>query len=542
MKISLAQLNYHIGNFEENTKKIIEAINSAKEEQVDLIVFAELAICGYPPKDLLEFEDFIETSELAIQKVAKQCTGIAAIVGGPSRSQLKKGKPLHNSAYFLADGEVKSIHHKSLLPTYDVFDENRYFQSGSSAQLVHYKNETFAITICEDLWNIDGDMKYNSSPTEQLQLDKADFIINIAASPFSVIQREKREDVLKWNAKKYQLPIYYVNHIGAQTELIFDGGSRAIHPNGDSLGEMSYFKEETNSFNTKSQQVENSKVGTPKIERIHQALVLGVKDYFKKSNFTKALIGLSGGIDSAVTLAIAAEALGNENVMSVLMPSEYSSQHSIDDAIALCKNLQSPHEIVPIKSIFNVFQNELKTPFEGKEEDVTEENLQARIRGTLLMAYSNKFGNILLNTSNKSEMAVGYGTLYGDMCGGLSVIGDVYKTEVFELANYINRNKEIIPTNTITKPPSAELRPDQKDTDSLPEYELLDQILRLYIEERKGMQAIIDFGFNSEITKKIIRLVNLNEYKRFQAPPILRVSSKAFGMGRLMPLVGKYTS
>jgi len=542
MKISLAQLNYHIGNFEENTKKIIEAIKSAKVEKVDLIVFAELAICGYPPKDLLEFEDFIGTSEKAILEVAKQCTGIAAVVGAPSKSQLKKGKPLHNSAYFLADGEVKSIHHKTLLPTYDVFDENRYFQSGSSGQLVHYKDETLAITICEDLWNIEGDMKYNSSPTEQLDLDKADFIINIAASPFSVIQREKRENVLKWNANKYQLPIYYVNHIGAQTELIFDGGSRVIHPNGDSLGEMSYFKEETNSFNTKSHKVENLKAGTPKIERIHQALVLGVKDYFKKSNFTKALIGLSGGIDSAVTLAIAAEALGNENVMSVLMPSEYSSQHSIDDAIALCKNLQSPHEIVPIKSIFNVFQNELKTPFEGKEEDVTEENLQARIRGTLLMAYSNKFGNILLNTSNKSEMAVGYGTLYGDMCGGLSVIGDVYKTEVFELANYINRNKEIIPYNTITKPPSAELRPDQKDTDSLPEYELLDQILRLYIEETKGVKAIIDFGFNSEITKKIIRLVNLNEYKRFQAPPILRVSTKAFGMGRLMPLVGKYTS
>jgi NAD+ synthase (glutamine-hydrolysing) len=540
MKIALAQLNYHIGNFEANTKKIIEAIHSAKKEKVDLIVFAELAICGYPPKDLLEFDDFLKHCEKSILEIANNCDGIAAIVGSPSRSKLNKGKPLHNSAYFLADGEVKSIHHKTLLPTYDVFDENRYFQAGYSPELVHYKDETFAITICEDLWNIDGDMKYNTSPIEQLDLSKANFIINIAASPFSNIQREKREEVLKWNANKYQLPIYYVNHIGAQTELIFDGGSRAIHPNGDSLGEMSYFKEEVKAFDTKNSEIIKNQSSTSKIERIHQALVLGIRDYFKKSNFTKALVGLSGGIDSAVTLAIAAEALGNENVMSVLMPSEYSSDHSINDAIALCKNLNSPYEIVPIKSIFSSFQNELSTPFEGKEEDVTEENLQARIRGTLLMAYSNKFGNILLNTSNKSEMAVGYGTLYGDMCGGLSVIGDVYKMDVFELASYINRNQEIIPLNTITKPPSAELRPDQKDTDSLPEYELLDQILKLYIEESKGVNAIIDLGYNPEITKKIIRLVNLNEYKRFQSPPILRVSTKAFGMGRLMPLVGKF--
>ena len=542
MKIALAQLNYHIGNFEANTQKIIEAIQSAKKDQVDLIVFAELAICGYPPKDLLEFDDFIDTSKESILRIAEHCKDIAAIVGAPSRSILERGKPLHNSAYFLAEGIIQSIHHKALLPTYDVFDENRYFQAGKSFQLVTYKNETFAITICEDLWNIDGDMKYDLSPTEQLDLKKADFIINIAASPFSVTQREKREQVLNWNANKYQLPIYYVNHIGAQTELIFDGGSRAILPNNQSLGEMSYFSEETRFFDSQKNAIE--KAGSPlsKMERIHQALILGIRDYFKKSNFSKAVIGLSGGIDSAVTLAIAAEALGSENVMSILMPSEFSSEHSINDAIALCKNLGSHYEIIPIKSIFNAFQHELANPFLGKKEDVTEENLQARIRGTLLMAYSNKFGNILLNTSNKSEMAVGYGTLYGDMCGGLSVIGDVYKTEVFELARYINRDQEIIPINTIIKPPSAELRPDQKDTDSLPEYELLDQILRHYLEGTKGTNHIIELGFDPEITKKIIRLVNLNEYKRFQAPPILRISSKAFGMGRLMPLVGKYTS
>tara|TARA_R110002049_G_scaffold134601_8_gene294092 strand:- start:1154 stop:2791 length:1638 start_codon:yes stop_codon:yes gene_type:complete len=541
MKIALAQLNYHIGNFESNKNLILTEINSAKTDGADLIVFAELAICGYPPKDFLEFESFILDCENGIKEIAAACKGIAAIIGSPSRSKLERGKRLHNSAYFLADGKVQSIHHKTLLPTYDVFDENRYFEPAKKQELINYQGKKIAITICEDLWNIDGDMKYNTSPTDLLELEQADFMINIAASPFSYRQQEERQKVLSWNAKKYQLPIFYVNHVGAQTELIFDGGSCVLNANGELISELAYFKSDTATFDSNSLMKETNPSEYSKIEKMYQALVLGVRDYFEKSGFTKAIIGLSGGIDSALTLAVAAEALGNENVLSVLLPSKYSSNHSIDDSIALCKNLKSPYKIISIEEVVSTFNNSLSDTFEGFQEDVTEENIQARARGVILMAMSNKFGNILLNTSNKSEMAVGYGTLYGDMCGGLAVIGDVYKTEVFEMCQFINRNNEIIPRNIITKPPSAELRPDQKDSDSLPDYEVLDTILFQYIECSKSGNEIISQGFDESTVQKSIELVNRNEYKRYQAAPILRVSPRAFGMGRLMPLVGKYS-
>lgn len=541
MKIALAQLNYHIGNFKSNMELILKEVNSAKTAGADLIIFAELAICGYPPKDFLEFESFISDCENAIYEIAEACHGIAAIIGAPSKSELKRGKRLHNSAYFLANGVVQSVHHKTLLPTYDVFDENRYFESAKEHDLIEYKGKTIAITICEDLWNIEGDMKYSTSPTELLDLKRADFMVNIAASPFSYQQQKERQKVLSWNAKKYQLPIFYVNHIGAQTELIFDGGSCVVNKLGELCAELAYFESETVIFDIENLPSAHQLQEKLKIEKMYHALVLGVRDYFVKSNFSKAIIGLSGGIDSALTLAIAVEALGKENVKSVLLPSKYSSDHSINDSIELCKNLDSPYETIPIEEVVKSFNLSLSNSFQGLKEDVTEENIQARARGVILMAMSNKFGNILLNTSNKSEMAVGYGTLYGDMCGGLSVIGDVYKTEVFEMCRFINRNKEIIPESIITKPPSAELRPDQKDSDSLPDYEVLDAILFQYIECSKSGNKIINQGFEEDTVKRSIQLVNRNEYKRYQAAPILRVSPRAFGMGRLMPLVGEYT-
>ncbi|MDB9775707.1 NAD+ synthase [Vicingaceae bacterium] len=541
MKIALAQLNYHIGNFKSNMELILKEVNSAKTAGADLIIFAELAICGYPPKDFLEFESFISDCENAIYEIAEACHGIAAIIGAPSKSKLKRGKRLHNSAYFLANGVVQSVHHKTLLPTYDVFDENRYFESAKEHDLIEYKGKTIAITICEDLWNIEGDMKYSTSPTELLDLKRADFMVNIAASPFSYQQQKERQKVLSWNAKKYQLPIFYVNHIGAQTELIFDGGSCVVNKLGELCAELAYFESETVVFDIENLPSAHQLQEKLKIEKMYHALVLGVRDYFVKSNFSKAIIGLSGGIDSALTLAIAVEALGKENVKSVLLPSKYSSDHSINDSIELCKNLDSPYETISIEEVVKSFNLSLSNSFQGLKEDVTEENIQARARGVILMAMSNKFGNILLNTSNKSEMAVGYGTLYGDMCGGLSVIGDVYKTEVFEMCRFINRNKEIIPESIITKPPSAELRPDQKDSDSLPDYKVLDAILFQYIECSKSGNKIINQGFEEDTVKRSIQLVNRNEYKRYQAAPILRVSPRAFGMGRLMPLVGEYT-
>ncbi|MEX2380617.1 MAG: NAD+ synthase [Vicingaceae bacterium] len=540
MKIAVAQLNYHIGNFEANAEKIISTIQKAKSAHADLVVFSELSICGYPPRDFLEFDDFIALCEESLQKIAAHCKDIAAIVGAPSRGTQNKGKKLHNSAYFLNAGKVQSVHHKSLLPTYDVFDENRYFEAAEEVQCISYKGETIALTICEDLWNINGSFLYKNSPMERLAKEKPNFIINIAASPFSKDQNQNRKNIFEWNAKKYELPIFYVNHIGAQTELIFDGGSSVYNSKGDLTNQLSFFKEEIQYFDTK-QLTTNQKV-TPKesLELIEEALVLGIRDYFKKLNFKTATLGLSGGIDSALTLALAVKALGPENVVPILMPSQFSSDHSIQDSLELCDKLNCKSHTIAIESIYHSFGEQLKPLFEGLPFDVTEENIQSRIRGTLLMAHTNKFGSILLNTSNKSELAVGYGTLYGDMAGGLSVIGDLYKTKVFELARFMNRNGIVIPENIITKPPSAELRPDQKDSDSLPDYDILDRILHHYIEEHQSPQQIIDSGQNEQIVRKILRLVNINEYKRHQAPPILRLSSKAFGMGRRMPIVGKY--
>jgi len=547
MKIALAQLNYHIGNFEENTAKIKAAIQSGKAEKVDLIVFAELAISGYPPRDFLEFDDFINQCLQAVAEIAEHCTGIATILGSPIKNPEFRGKDLYNAAFLLEDGKVKEIRHKTLLPNYDIFDEYRYFEPNKKFELIEVNGKKIALTICEDLWNTGNNPLYTINPMDELVVQQPEIIINIAASPFNYNQHITRYDILKENVKKYKLPLFYVNHVGAQTELLFDGGSMVIDANGKIVHELKYFEEDFQVFDTENlqhnttlRQVERYEKGNEKIGLIHDALVMGVKNYFEKLGFSKAILGLSGGIDSAVTLAIAVRALGIDNVLSVMLPSQFSSQHSVDDSIEMVKNIGSPYTIITIKDIYETFGESLNPHFMGLPFGIAEENLQARIRGVLLMALSNKFGYILLNTSNKSEAAVGYGTLYGDMNGGLSVLGDVYKTEVFELAGYINRHGEIIPENIITKPPSAELRPDQKDSDSLPDYAVLDEILFQYIELRQGPKELIKMGFDEAIVRKTLRLVNINEYKRYQTPPILRVSPKAFGMGRRMPIVARY--
>lgn len=551
MKIALAQLNYIVGDFSGNISQMVKTIEKAESQKVDMVVFSELSVCGYAPYDLLEQHDFIMRCQGALNELAGHCINIAAIVGIPTINPSKTGKQLFNSACLLADGKVQAIRNKSLLPTYDVFDEYRYFQQNNDYQLVEYKGEQFALTICEDLWdkqpsayvNAKGTL-YEKSPMSQLNKLHPEYIINIAASPFSYNQGKVRTQVLIENTKRYNLPILYVNQVGANTELIFDGDSMVLNAEGEIVNRLKVFEEDFQIIETKDllndkyEKIHDEK--TNYISQIYDALVLGVKDYFLKMGFKTATLGLSGGIDSAVTLAIVADALGAENVTVLLMPSRFSSDHSIDDAVGLAENLGVKYHTVPIQDIVNEFESSFSEIFKGLDRDVTEENIQARTRGTLLMALSNKFGNILLNTSNKSESAVGYGTLYGDMSGGLSVIGDVYKTDVFKLAWYINRDKEIIPENTITKPPSAELSEDQKDTDSLPEYELLDAILFQYIEQKLAASEIIEQGYDEAVVKKVIRMVDTNEYKRFQTPPVLRVSSKAFGFGRRMPLVARY--
>lgn len=538
MKISLAQLNFHTGNFEANSLNIIDVINACKGES-DLVVFAELAVCGYPPRDFLEFDDFIDSVERSISQIASHCNGISAIVGAPCRNTTGKGKPLFNAAYVLSNGTIKDVVYKSLLPTYDVFDEYRYFEPSRSLKCVEINGEKIALTICEDLWNIDDIPLYYNNPMDELIKEKPSLMINIAASPFSTKQQSKRTDVLRKNVLKYKLPLVYVNHVGAQTELIFDGDSRFLNANGELVCQLPLFKESVVTID--SLQIHHNKAKDfTGIEKIHDALVLGIADYFKKLGLKKATLGLSGGIDSAVVCVLAARALGAENVLPVLLPSQYTHSKSVSEAEQLAKNLGSEYKIIPIKDVYDSFEKELAPHFDGLKADVTEENLQARSRGVILMALSNKLGYILLNTTNKSEMAVGYGTLYGDLCGGLSVIGDVYKTAVYELAEYMNKDAEVIPRFIIDRPPSAELKEDQKDSDSLPPYDVLDLLLFAYIEERKSPKDLIKLGFDEAVVNRVVKLVNNSEWKRHQTAPILRVSEKAFGMGRRMPIVAKY--
>jgi NAD+ synthase (glutamine-hydrolysing) len=545
MKIAMAQLNFHIGNFKGNTEKMLAAVEEARNQGADMVCFSELSTCGYPPRDFLEFDDFIHLAEESVQVLARASHDIAIVVGSPRINPVPEGKDHYNSAYFLYEGEVKFIQNKTLLPTYDVFDEYRYFEPASKHGVVEFKGKKIALTVCEDIWNIGNENPlYTICPLDEMMPYGPDFIINLSASPFHYTQAETREQIIKANIERYNIPMFYINHVGAQTELIFDGGSIVMSPDGKIYDEMPFFKECIKTYDLEEVVIggKTNVQEKEKIALIHDALVLGVKDYFGKLGFKQAVLGLSGGIDSAVTAVIAERALGKENVRVLLMPSQFSSGHSVDDAVALAENLGIHHDIIPIKDIYDAFMDKLGGLFGDRPFNVTEENIQARVRGTLNMAISNKFGNILLNTTNKSEMAVGYGTLYGDLAGGLSVIGDVYKTEVFKLARYMNKDGEVIPENTITKPPSAELRPNQKDSDSLPDYEVLDAILYEYIEKTTDPQDIVAKGHDPAIVKRALRLVNINEFKRYQTAPVLRVSSKAFGMGRRMPIVGKYLS
>jgi len=550
MKITIAQLNYHIGNFDRNKDLICNAIKKAKSEGSDLIVFSELCIPGYPPLDLLDRLDFIEKCRSTVNEIAKECTGIAAIVGSPTLNTKPEGKKLFNSALVLSEGKIIFSANKALLPTYDIFDEYRYFEPENRFSVLSFKGMKFAITICEDLWDeqpFDNEFEktrlYTVSPMEELSKQNPDIIINISASPFSYSKIEAKENIFRSKAIKYKIPVISVNQVGANTELIFDGASLVVNGKGEIINRLPFFEEAVKTYSFEEITSGTNKVNYTRpatISLIHSALVTGVRDYFAKSGLKSGIVGLSGGIDSAICLCLAAEALGNKNLRAVLMPSRYSSDHSVNDAIALAKTLNVQYDIVNIEKPFSAFEYVLSPLFNGKKKDVTEENIQARVRAILLMAISNKYGCIVLNTSNKSEAAVGYGTLYGDMAGGLSVIGDVYKTDVYKLAEYINRERTIIPENTINKAPSAELRPDQRDTDSLPDYDKLDAILYQYIELQKPAGRIISEGSDKETVNKVIRMIDFNEYKRYQAPPVLRISSKAFGAGRRMPLVARY--
>ncbi|WP_140937390.1 NAD+ synthase [Sphingobacterium lumbrici] len=545
MKIALAQLNYHIGNFEKNNGKIIDAIQEAKSQGADLIVFAELAIGGYPAKDLLRNVVFIEECKRSINLIATHCQDIDCVIGAPLTNTTGEGKKLFNAAVYISKGQVVNFYKKSLLPNYDVFDEYRHFQPNDNLQCIQMGDLKVALTVCEDLWDDDGDNSYVGDLMSELALEAPDLIVNIAASPFSYTHFKNRVNVLQRNVLKAHAPLIYVNQIGAHADIIFDGRSVALNQHGEIIVELKKFGEDVRyvTFDKgKLQATERyeEKPEATEISLIHDALILGLRDYFSKSGFQKAVLGLSGGIDSAVVAALAIEALGAKNVLAVLMPSIYSSDHSLKDALDLVRNTGCEQLILPIKDIASAFENTLSGAFTGLQLNITEENIQARTRGTLLMALSNKFGHILLNTSNKSESAVGYGTLYGDMAGSLAVIGDLYKTQIYELAEYINCNREIIPLNTIVKPPSAELRPGQKDSDSLPPYDLLDAILFQLVELEKSGSEVVKLGFEEVLVQQVVNMLGNAEFKRFQSPPILRVSPKAFGVGRSMPLVAKY--
>jgi NAD+ synthase (glutamine-hydrolysing) len=558
MKIFLAQQNYIIGDFKYNTGKIIEAVREARKQGGDLIVFSELCVCGYPPRDFLEFDDFVEECLASVNEIRKEADSIAVLVGAPSRNPKIEGKDLFNSAYFLYEGEIKQVVHKALLPNYDIFDEYRYFEPGQEFNCIEFKGKRLAITICEDIWDLVEDPLYRCPPMDMLMEQQPDMMINLSASPFDYTHADDRLAMLKKNVSRYGLPLIYCNTVGSQTEIVFDGGSLILDAQGNLIRELKFFEEALASIEWK---LDNSFEGAPvkiasalpdqesdpemldpelHIERIHDALVMGIRQYFSKMDFREAIVASSGGIDSAVVLALACSALGAKQVRALLLPSAFSSGHSVTDARQLSEQLGNPYDILPIKDIFETVGETLRPVFKDMPFNVAEENIQARIRGLLAMALSNKFGNILLNTSNKSELAVGYGTLYGDMAGGLGVLGDIYKMQVYALARYINKDREIIPESILTKAPSAELRPGQKDSDSLPDYAVLDAVLYQYIERRKGPKEIVKQGFDPALVQRILQMVNRNEYKRSQFCPIIRVSPKSFGIGRRMPIVGKY--
>jgi len=583
LKITMVQINPTVGDIDCNLTKIKDAVKKAAEEKPDLVVFPELSLIGYPPRDLLHKKQIISSINMAIEDLidfSNEYQEMGIIIGAPVETKKKIGKGLYNSALLISNGELLHRQDKSLLPTYDVFDETRYFDSAENIEPFTFKGEELGITVCEDIWN-DPDLwenrHYNLEPVDILINEGATIIINISASPFQCDKYMLRNDILKNFVWKYKVPFIYVNQIGGNDELIFDGQSIAISERGI-LGKLAAFREDLITIDTKSdgdnskshkvanlemdnlgkqQQVGESNISTTKLEQsisgqansegiclgkiddVHQALILGIKDYFKKCGFSKAVVGLSGGIDSAVTLCLAVEALGSENVLAISMPSKYSSKGSVEDSRVLAKNLGIDFKVISIEGVYDSYINTLDEYFNDLPEDVTEENIQARTRGNILMAFSNKFGYLVLATGNKSELAVGYCTLYGDMSGGMSVLSDVPKTMVYELAENINIHEEIIPEEIIEKAPSAELRPDQKDEDSLPPYDVLDKILYYYIDENMSLKEIVAKGYEGDMVQWIIQKVDNNEYKRRQAAPGLKVTTKAFGMGRRMPVAAR---
>lgn len=540
MRILVAQLNPIIGDFRKNSEKILSAIEFGKKQHAELVIFSELALSGYPPEDFLLLPTFIEAVEQNLEIILQATQGISIILGLPRRNLAILEKPLFNSAAIIQNGKILGYQDKALLPTYDVFDEKRYFEPGGQFPLWSIGGKKVAVTICEDIWQhseLVHDTFYRLDPIKEIKELQPDILINLSSSPFSYAKLNKRLQVCTKAAQALNCPVILCNQVGGNDSLIFDGQSLCISSSGELLAMGKEFEEDLLLVETEAKE----RMSFPTFsatEQLYKALVLGVKDYFTKSDFQKACLGLSGGIDSAVVASIAVEALGQEHVLGVRMPSCYSSENSLADAAALADNLDISYITIPIESPFQSYLDLLAPQFKGKPAGTTEENLQARIRGMILMALSNKHGYIVLSTGNKSELAVGYSTLYGDLCGGLAVISDVTKKQVYALANWINRQREIIPLNTISKPPSAELRPNQLDSDSLPPYDILDNIIESYIEQHQSPQAIIDkFGYAPDLVLSIIKKIHQNEYKRRQGPLGLRVTDKAFTLGRRFPIV-----
>ena len=532
-----------VGDFAGNTAKILDYSRRAQEAGASLIMFPELSICGYPPRDLVEKATFVQKNSDALERIKRERLPIAIVVGLVTKASAETGKSVMNSAALVQGGGLKLLQSKMLLPTYDVFDESRNFAPADSQTLIEFCNRHIALTICEDAWNDKhfwNRRLYGFDPVEALLDAGGNFLLNISASPFHVGKRELRRDMLATIAKDHKVPVALVNLVGGNDGVIFDGSSLVIGPKGQVIAQGKSFEEDLIYFDSETLKGDEHEQIAGDEASAYAALTLGTRDYVHKCGFTKVIIGLSGGIDSALTAAIAVNAIGRENVIGVGMPGPYSSKGSIDDARAVATNLGIRFELVPITDAFEAYRHTLRAVFAGMKEDVTEENLQARIRGAILMAMSNKFGAMVLSTGNKSELAVGYCTLYGDMCGGLAVISDVPKTQVYRLARYVNREREAIPVATIEKPPSAELRPNQTDQDSLPPYDVLDAILLDYIEDYKSAEQIAqDHGFDLALVKSVMRMVDRNEYKRQQAAVGLKISEKAFGVGRRMPIAAK---
>ncbi|MDZ7715930.1 MAG: NAD+ synthase [Balneolaceae bacterium] len=555
MKVRVEQLNPIIGDFEGNLSGIFQALEKAEQDEVELLVLPELTVCGYLPMDLLERPAFLRANYQANRKVVEATSETAVLFGGVTKNTSDVGRKCFNSALLAHKGALIAEVHKTLLPTYDVFDELRYFEENTEFECVEFKGAQLGITICEDIWYNENDVQYHTyeiNPAKELVELGADAIFNISASPFTKTKPASRQEMLQNHAKELNVPIFYANQVGANTELVSDGDSMVLDAKSNVIARAELFKEAhiDVEWDVEKKQVKN--IGPPfatiptKQEGIFRALVKGLQDYLGKTKISdKVILGLSGGIDSALVACIAKEALGQENVLAVTMPSEFSSKGSITDSVELASNLGIALDTLPVKSLYEEYLRVLKSKFKDTSFGVAEENLQSRIRGVLLMAISNKFGHMLVNTGNKSEMATGYCTLYGDMNGGLAIISDVYKTEVYDICHWLNKEfyqQEIIPNNILNKSPSAELRPDQKDADSLPNYDILDPILEAYIEKQLSSKEIIDLGFDESTVQKVLKMVDRNEYKRFQAVPGLKVSTKSFGTGRRWPLVQGWSS